>query len=147
MASDLSKLNFADDLVAAKEAFDASRWVLNHRGDLELWVTISPEGHEAEKFVARLYWIEYPGVLPASVKFVDPATGRLDVRSAWPIARGFRPDSFDICATWTAEGFGLHPEWRNDPRCRWPSDGNSILRSVRTLQHELDLTYQGRSKP
>lgn len=146
MASDLSKLNFADDLAAARKAPDASRWVLEHRGDLELWVTVSPDGHDAEKFVARLLWTEYPGDLPPSVKFVDPTTERLDVRSAWPIARAFRPDSFDICATWTAEGFTLHPEWRKDPTCRWPTDGNSILRSVRLLQHELDLTYQGRCK-
>jgi len=146
MASELSKLNFADDLSDARQTHDAHRWVLDLRGDLEVWAVVFPEGQEGDKFVARLSWTEYPGTEPPSVKFVDPATGRLDVATAWPQALGFRPTSFDICATWTAEGFRLHPEWRQDPRTRWRSEGNVLLKSLRTLVHELDISYQGRYK-
>lgn len=146
MASELSKLNFADDLAAAREVHDAHRWALDHRGDLELWATVSPEGHAGDQFVARLYWVEYPGSEPPSVKFVDPATGRLDVRTAWPQAFGFRPTCLDVCSNWTAEGFALHPEWRQDPRARWRSEGNALLKTLRTLVHVLDTSYQGRYK-
>jgi hypothetical protein len=142
MADELSKLNFLDDLADAKAAAEASRWSFEHRTDLEVWVTMSPRGH-AEAYVAQLLWIEYPGNDPPSVKFVDPKTGRLDVPGAWPRARGFRPPS-DICATWTREGFGLHPEWRNDARFKWINHGNVLLKSLRTLQGELDETYEGR---
>jgi len=51
----------------------------------------------------------------------------------------------DICATWTLEGFEAHPDWRNDPRYRWRSDGNVLLKTLRTLQQELDESFQGRS--
>ena len=141
MADDLSKLNFADDLEEARQAEDARRWCIDHRGELELWVTVSPRGFDGDRFVARLFWSHYPA--EPSVKFVDPATGRLDMQSAWPQARGFRPTSFDICATWTAEGFGLHPEWAKS-QYHWDNSGNVLLKTLRTLQDELDQTYQGR---
>jgi len=147
MVSELSKLNFADDLADARQAPDASRWALDHRGDLEVWATVSPEGHDADTFIARLLWLEYPGDNPASVKFVDPATGRLDVPTAWPQADSFRPQSFDICANWTAEGFGLHPEWRQDARLRWRVDGNVLLKTLRILVDQIDVSYQGRFRP
>jgi hypothetical protein len=66
--------------------------------------------------------------------------------SAWPQARGFRPTSFDICATWTREGFAIHPEWKTDPRYRWSSHGNVLLKMLRILQNELDESYGGRFK-
>jgi hypothetical protein len=146
MASELSKLNFADDLVDARSAPDSARWVLDHRGDLEVWATVSPDGYESEKYIARLFWVEYPGTDAPSVKFVDLATERLNVRTAWPQATSFRPQTFDICANWTAEGFGLHPEWRHDARLRWQADGNLLLKTLRTLLHQLDVGYQGRYK-
>jgi len=146
MASELSTLNFADDLAEARQVHDAHRWVLEHRGDLEVWATVAPEGHENDQFIARLFWIEYPGAEPPSVKFVHQATGRLDVQTAWPQAPGFRPTSFDICANWTAEGFALHPEWRKDTRVRWQSEGNVLLKELRILVHVLDTGYQGRFK-
>jgi hypothetical protein len=58
-------------------------------------------------------------------------------------ARGFRPPN-DICATWTREGFQIHPEWRTDPKYRWVPHGNVLLKSLRQLQGELDETYAGR---
>ena len=139
----LAAMNFEDDLRAAMEAPDATRWKLEKKGSLELWVTVSPAGHPGDIYIARLLWLDYPGALPPSVKFVDPATGRLDVPTAWPTAQGFRPTTFDICSNWTAEGFGLHPEWAKS-EYRWCSSGNVILKAVRILQHELDTTYGGR---
>lgn len=146
MSDEVSKLNFADDLAEVKGAAGIERWLIDHVGDLELRVVVSPAAHADEKFLVRLHWSEYPGSLPPSVKFVDSATGRLDVVAAWPEARGFRPGSLDICANWTAEGYRAHPEWLRDPAMRWRSDGNSMLAVLRTLQDELDLTFTGRAK-
>jgi hypothetical protein len=145
MADALSKLIFEEHLAEAKAADDAGRWKIECPADLEVRVTLSPTEHH-EAFVARLVWIEYPGCEPPSVKFIDPATGRLDVPQAWPVARGFRPTNFDICATWTREGFQIHPEWKNDRRYIWISHGNLVLKSLHRLQEELDDSYQGRFK-
>jgi hypothetical protein len=136
-------MNFDDDLTAASDTPDAAGWKFDRRDDLELWVTLSPAGHAADSYVARLYWRDYPGNVPPSVKFVDAATGRLDVKKAWPKANGFRPASLDICANWTAEGFALHPEWARTEH-RWRSTGNVILKVMRVLQNELDTSYTGR---
>lgn len=143
MADELSKLNFADDLAEVLATDESSRWSIDQRGDLEVGVTVSPKNSQ-EKFVARLLWRQYPGTEPPSVKFLDPASGGLGVPSAWPKARGFRPQQLDICATWTLEGMNIHPEWRSDPRYRWISHGNVLLKSLRTLQGELDDTFEGR---
>ncbi len=143
MADEVSKAAFAADLDDAARAADASRWSLDHPGDLVVWATVYPLAHPGETFIARLFWRRYPDELP-SVKFVDPTTKALNVPKAWPIARGFRPPN-DICATWTLEGFEAHPDWRNDPRYRWRSDGNVLLKTLRTLQQELDESFQGRS--
>ena len=136
-------MNFEDDLKAASETTDAARWSFDRRGDLELWATVSPASHPSDRFIARLYWPDYPGDRPPSVKFVDPSTGRLDVPKAWPTANGFRPASLDICANWTAEGFTIHPEWGQTEH-RWTSRGNIILKVMRILQGELDTSYGGR---
>ncbi|PAY07388.1 hypothetical protein CK489_16630 [Bradyrhizobium sp. UFLA03-84] len=133
----LAILNFEDDLKAASEARGAERWKFDRRGDLELWVTVAPAGNEADLYIARLFWLDYPGEKPPSVKFVDPSTGRLDIAKAWPMANGFRPGSFDICANWTAEGFVTHPEWATTDN-RWNRSGNIVLRVMRLLQQELD---------
>jgi hypothetical protein len=105
---------------------------------------MSPSG-SAEVFQARLLWTEYPGQ-PPSLKFRDPATGRLDLPTAWPIVRGFRPASLDACVSWCAEGFNLHPEWRTDPKLRWVPHGNVLLKVLRILQGELDEFFQGRHR-
>jgi hypothetical protein len=97
----------------------------------------------SELFQARLLWTKYPD-LPPSLKFRDTATGRLDLPQAWPIVRGFRPQSLDACVNYCAEGFALHPEWQQDPRFRWDPSNNPVLRVLRTVQEELDEDYQGR---
>src|SRR5262245_59939816 len=96
-----------------------------------------------EEFEARLLWNSYP-LEPPSLKFRDPETGRMDLPTAWPKVRGFRPQSLDACVNWCKEGFQLHLEWTQDPRVRWPIHGNQLLRVLRILQEELDEYFEGR---
>ena len=112
---------------------------------LEVFATVSPAGKAGEVFQARLLWDMYPDQ-PPSLKFRDPVTGRLDQPAAWPQVRGFRPASLDACVNWCAEGFIVHPEWRNDPKLRWDPRGNVLLKVLRILQDELDYYFQGRFK-
>ena len=144
--SQLSKLNLDDDFAAATESPSASRWRPERKGDLEVWVTLSPDGHEQEMFTARLAWTEYPGDWPPSVLFVDPATADLRTPNAWPTGPGFRPPN-DICATWTAEGYVTHPEWKTDKAKRLMIRGNALLLIAGILQHELDCHFTGRYRP
>ncbi len=143
MSDDLSALNLADDLEKAVASEDASRWTLEKAGSLEVWASMSPASVPGEAFQARLLWRTYPGEAP-SLKFRDPATGRLDMPAAWPLVRGFRPQNLDACVNWCLEGFGLHPEWRTDPRYAWDPRGNVLLKVLRILQDELDHHFQGR---
>jgi hypothetical protein len=145
MSDELSKLNFKDDFEEAIGVSDSARWVLEKATDLEVLATMSPASAPNERFQARLLWTKYPDE-PPSLKFRDPATGRLDLPQAWPLARGFRPQSLDACVNWCLEGFGLHPEWRSDPRFRWNPNGNPLLWVLRQLQEELDDHFQGRFK-
>ncbi len=140
MSDDLSEINFRQDLEEALQAEDAERWKIEQGGPLEIYVSLSPAKAPLEVFQARFLWRVYPGE-PPSLKFRDPATGRLDIRSAWPEVRGFRPQSLDACVNWCIEGFRLHPEWTNDPNYKWNSAGNAVLRVIRTLQDEVDRHY------
>ena len=138
--SEVSKLNLDDDYVEALGVEDAERWVLERKGDLEVWTTVSPLDLPDERFTARLLWIVYPGDLPPSVQFVEPATARLGVTTAWPEGAGFRPPN-DICATWTLEGYTAHPEWKNDRAKRLKIQGNALLLTLRNLQQALDSGF------
>lgn len=143
MGEQLSKLNLDEDLAQVLALPEASRWTIERAGALETWVTLSPAGASGEQFQARLLWSAYPDRAP-SLKFRDPATGRLDLTSAWPQATGLRPGSLDACVNWTAEGLALHPEWQGDLRYRWDSRGNVLLKVLRLLQETLDESFQGR---
>ena len=145
MSDELSKLNLRDDFEEASGVADADRWQMEMPGDLEVFATMTPLGAQENRFQARLLWAMYPDEAP-SLKFRDPETGRLDLPQAWPIARGFRPQSLDACVNWCAEGFTLHPEWKDDPRWKWNPNGNALLWVLRQLQEELDEHYQGRFK-
>jgi hypothetical protein len=145
MSDELSQLNLKDDFEEVSSVSDASRWSLEMSGDLEVLATMHSVKAPSELFHARLLWAKYPD-LPPSLKFRDPATGRLDLPQAWPIVRGFRPQSLDACVNYCAEGFALHPEWQQDPRFRWDTGNNPLLRVLRTLQEELDEHYEGRLK-
>jgi len=143
VTAELSALNLEDDYERVLTLPEAKRWVLEKPASLEIWATLAPTSAPADKFQARLLWSQYPGEAP-SLKFRDPATGRLDVTSAWPKIRGFRPTSLDACVNYCSEGFGLHPEWRTDPRLRWSPQGNVLLKVLRILQDEFDNYYVGR---
>lgn len=145
MSKELSQLVFDAHLKEVLATEDAKRWSISHPGGLEVYATMSPAGAPNEKFQARLYWDVYQDNAP-SLKFRDPATGRLDMPSAWPIVRGFRPTSLDACINWCIEGLNLHPEWKNDPKYRWDKTGNALLRVLRTLQDEMDNYFQGRQR-
>lgn len=143
MSTELSELNLKDDYERVLTLPEAKRWALEKPASLEVWATLAPVSAPEEKFQALLHWSQYPGE-PPSLKFRDPATGRLDVTSAWPRIRGFRPTSFDACVNYCAEGFGLHPQWRSDPKLRWTPHGNVLLKVLRILQDEFDNHYEGR---
>lgn len=143
MNDQLSYLNLAEDFEGALQVPDASGWTLTKAGPLEVWATMSPASHPGESFQARLLWKRYPEE-PPSLKFRDPASGRLDLPSAWPRLPGFRPANLDACVSWCSEGFALHPEWQGDPRFRWEIRGNVLLKVLRTLQGQLDEAFQGR---
>lgn len=146
MSRELSELNLKDDLEEVLSLPEASRWKLEQPSPLEVLATMSPAGIPAESFQARLLWIDcYPGK-PPSLKFRDPVTGGINLPTAWPMVRGFRPTSLDACVPFCAEGFALHPEWMADPRYRWDSRGNVLLKVLRILQEELDDHCQGRFK-
>lgn len=141
----VSALNLADDLAEVVTTLDAARWELQLVAPDVVLATMSPKEHPSEKFMSRWTWVVYPGSEAPSLKFQDPATGRLDLTSAWPLFPGSRPGSFDTCVNWTKEGFALHAEWRTDPQYRWTSDGNVLLKVLRILQGKLDDEYQGRT--
>lgn len=145
MSDEFSRLNLRDDFEEAAGVPDASRWKLELAAELEVLATMSAATAQDEYFQARLLWKKYPDEAP-SLKFRDPTTGRLDLPQAWPLVRGFRPQSLDACVNWCAEGFGLHPEWQTDLRWRWNSSGNPLLWVLRQLQEEFDQYYQGRYK-
>jgi len=143
MSDELSALNLRDDFAEVLTTEDFKRWVLELAAPLEVWAKMSPATKSEEIFQARLLWPRYPDD-PPSLKFRDPATGRLDLPKAWPLVPGFRPNSLDACVSYCSEGFALHPEWRNDPRYRWDSRGNPLLKVLRILQQELDERFSGR---
>lgn len=143
MDHEISALNLAEDYAKVLNTSDATRWKLERPQLLEVWITMSPAAQPQEIFQARLLWTSYPDD-PPSLKFRDRETGRLDLPQAWPKVRGFRPPSLDACVNYCSEGFALHPEWKSDPRLRWQSQGNVLLKVLRILQSELDDYFDGR---
>lgn len=107
------------------------------------WLTLRPRSEPNECYIARVAWQSYPH-RPPSVKFADAIGGDLSTTRAWPIIAGYRPASYDICKPFTAEGFGLHPDWESGPQA-WPTKGNVFLWVVQTLQSDLDNNCTGRS--
>ncbi|MES2522550.1 MAG: hypothetical protein V4617_07635 [Gemmatimonadota bacterium] len=129
-------------LPAGTDRGPADTWSAALVDHLEVQVTFTPAGHPDEHFEARLVWDRYPDA-PPSVLFRDPATGRLDVATAWPVGGPFRP-MVGLCVNYTREGFRLHPEWVGDPRLRWRTEGNVLLKVIRLMQDSFDTEYTGR---
>lgn len=142
MSDELSELNFKQDLEEVLNLEEAKRWKIEVASALEVYAEVLSAIAPAEKFQVRLLWSRYPD-LP-SLKFRDQSTGRLDLPTAWPIIPGFRPANLDACVNWCAEGFIIHPEWKNDPNLKFIPSGNIILRTLRILQTEIDERFGGR---
>jgi hypothetical protein len=143
MSDELSKRNFADDLAEVQQTEDAKRWTIEQPVPLGVWVRMASCQKATEPFQVQLLWNQYPEGSP-SMKFRDPETGRLDLPTAWPQVRGFRPKTLDACVNWCSEGFAIHPEWQNDTKFRWDPRGNVLLKVLRILQSELDEYFSGR---
>jgi hypothetical protein len=137
MADEFSELSFKEDLAEVLSLPESPRWKIESVGSLEVYVTLSSAKEPDNPFQARLLWNVYP-TEPPSLKFRDPSTGRLDLPTAWPEIRGFRPTSLDACVNWCSEGFTIHPEWKNDPNIKWNPQGNALLRTLRRMQREFD---------
>jgi hypothetical protein len=112
-------------------------------GEIAVIAVLARNGDQRDRFVLRLKWQRYPDD-PPSLKFLDPVTGRDDIPTAWPTGGPFRPQSLDVCVNYCAEGFQLHPEWRQDAQARWATDGNALLRALHNTQHDLDTKVTGR---
>jgi hypothetical protein len=106
------------------------------------WLTLHPRSAPEERYFARLVWSCYPHA-PPSVVFASGVGGELGRPRDWPTIAGYRPPN-DICMPFTAEGFGLHPEWCTGPYA-WRADGNPFLRVAQQLQDDLDSRYGGRA--
>lgn len=121
---------------------EVDRWSASLVSTLEVSVKLSPASHPDELFYSRLIWGQYPDA-PPSLVFFDPVSGRTDVARAWPTGGPFRPVT-GLCVNYTREGFAMHPEWVNDPKLRWQTSGNVLLKVLRLLQDDLDIGYSGR---
>lgn len=144
MPDDFSKVAFEEDLNAVLLLEEARHWEIVKVSDLEIYVTAFPAAMPDEKFQARFAWNTYPGE-PPSFKFRDPASGRLDLTSAWPEVPGYRPGNLDACVNWSSEGFVAHPEWKTDQNIKWQPTGNALLKVLRLLQRDLDDKFVKRS--
>lgn len=144
MATELERSLFDEELRELQGSLEGKRWGLE-RDDtvpLGLFLALHPQSHPTELYKARIHWSNYFG--PPSLKFVHPTSGGVNDPSAWPQCPGFRPPSLDACVPWTAEGHGLHPEWKNSPEFSFPSLEAPMHYIARRLQLTLDSNYQGR---
>ena len=125
-----------------------------HLGREHDWIVEGPNGLVVDVRLTAIdrehYWLRfvcdgYPD-RPFSVKPLDYLTKNTAILSAWPSCEGFRPPT-DLCMPVCAEGFALHPEWQSDPRLRWRSEGNPLLRVLEELQVRLNdpTKYRGRA--
>lgn len=140
-----TELSLEEDLAEAKaHAEKAGASLLSDKQDPAVfWLAMTPRAAPAEKFYARIAWTKYPHS-PPSVRFADAAGGSVDVKTAWPMIPGYRPESLDICQPFTAEGFATHPEWVSGPDA-WPTTGNPFLWVVSTLLYDMAERYTGRA--
>ena len=144
MSARLAELCLGDDLLEAQRVSVDAGWKITCTETTTLEVELA-SAIDGQGYSLRLIWPEYPHQ-PPSITCFDPATGQVEVPSAWPKCAGFRPGNWDLCLPLSAEGFVAHPEWRRDPSKRWNADGNALLRVLDELQTILNSTshYRGR---
>ena len=129
-------------LPAFKDRQPTDTWSAVLAGPLEVLSTFTPAANIAERFCARMQWDRYPDH-PPSVLFEEAVSRCVDVAASWPIGGPFRP-MIGLCVNYTREGFALHPEWAADPRLRWTTQGNVLLKVIRYLQDAFDHEFVGR---
>jgi len=135
---------FEADLREVLDTPDAPPWQLTRTTEgLGVIATIAHDAEPKDSYQVRLLWSTYPDHAP-SLKFLDPTTGRDDVPTAWPNGSPFRPQNLDACTNYCAEGFAVHPEWRQDAQARWSAEGNVLLKVLRNVQHDVDFRSTGR---
>ncbi len=144
MATELEQTLFEDELQTVRCLPEASRWTLERDKSvpLGLFATMHPIGKPTDLYKARIHWTEYFGAF--SLKFIDLNSGVDTEPTAWPKCLGFRPSSLDACLPWTAEGHGLHPEWKNSVSHGFPRVELPLQHALLRLQHSLDNSYDGR---
>ena len=140
---EFDKACFDQDLQEVLTSEGAKRWTLKKTAELEVTVALASQKAPTESFIARLRWRRYPDGLP-SLKFLDAVGGTEDNKHAWPTGQGMRPDSFDTCMHWTAEGHALHPDWKNALGYGLNPEGNILMQALMFLQHWFDFEYAGR---
>ncbi len=144
MATELELALFEGELVEVRDLPEADRWHLERDGNVPLGVlaVVHPMSKPTELYKARIRWTDYFG--PFSLKFLNMETGADNDPNAWPRCFGFRPGSCDACLPWTAEGHGLHPEWKNSAVQSFPPVEVPLQHALLRVQSSLDNTYQGR---
>lgn len=144
MATELEQVLFDEELEAVRDLPEARRWQLerNQEVPLELFAVMHPIRNPTEFYKARIRWTDYFG--PFSLKFINIVTGADNDPQAWPRCFGFRPTSLDACLPWTAEGHGLHPEWKNSVAQAFPKVEAPMQHALLQLQLSLDNSYEGR---
>ena len=147
MATELELALFDEELVTVRCLAEASRWKLERDAacPLGLFAEMYPRSKPTELYKAHIRWTDYFG--PPSLKFASFATGSETDPTAWPRCFGFRPASFDACLPWTAEGHGLHPDWKNSSKNGFPKVDAPMQFALLQIQHSLDTTYEGRGSP
>lgn len=144
MATELEQTLFEEELQAVRSLPEASRWHLERDESVPLGIfaVMHPVTAPTELYKVRIRWTDYFG--PFSMKFINPLTGADNDPMAWPKCFGFRPSSLDACLPWTAEGHGLHPEWKNSRAQAFPKVEAPLQHALLRVQFSLDESYTGR---
>lgn len=144
MATEYELVLFEQHFQAALALPAAERWILemDKSSPLSVFCTMQPRTTPNEQYKARICWADYS--LPFSLKFVNKETGSETDQHAWPNIEGSRPSNFFLCAPFTQEGNGHHPEWARSNATRYKTPDEPLVFALLQLQHLLDNTYQGR---
>ena len=144
MATELELALFELELDAMSDVPESKRWQIERDTNvsLGLCIVMHPISHPKELYKVKVHWSDYFG--PFSMKFINLETGLDNDPTSWPKCFGFRPTSLDACLPWTAEGHGLHPEWKNSVANKFPSVELPMQYALLQIQLSLDTTYEGR---
>ena len=145
MATEYDLMLFDQHFQAALALPAAQRWNLerDQSAPLGIFCTMHPRTAPAETYKVRLRWTDYS--MPFSLKFINMENGSETDQHAWPNIDGGRPSNFFICAPYTSEGNGYHPEWALSPAHRYKTPDEPLVFALIQIQYLLDNTYQGRA--